>query len=294
MVIFLHRPSPQIPKPSVRSVHQLFEAAVANIVLQEKQIAVEPVVTWIWTQSLFLALNTTLFCLSYREIRDKHPKHEVELYVYAARNAIIIASQRWPGVESAIELYDNLISACLMAFNENGNPTGSETLSSAPKSLGSSPQQLSSPPSVFSAASYSAPFSEHHEGLSSRMSPGTQNSDPDQSQSFKRSPDSEAESFISNSAPSIPSHDFIHSLQWQTDNFNPSSFHDSFPPPYSSNVLPDAILYPDDDQGLGPLTEHYSQYLHAQFNPQQPLQALSRQEQMKLMQDLEAVGLRRG
>lgn len=101
---------------------------MANIGLQEKQIASEPVVTWIWTQSLFLALNSTLFCLSYPEIRKRHAKQEVEIHVQAARKAIIIASQRWPGVESAIDLYDNLIAACLMAYDEDAIALGSNSM----------------------------------------------------------------------------------------------------------------------------------------------------------------------
>ena len=86
--MFLHRPSPQIPVISISSAHKIYDAAVSNIHLQKAQIILEPVVTWIWTQSLFLALNTTHFCLSLPAIRKEHSKEQVELHVGVARGAI--------------------------------------------------------------------------------------------------------------------------------------------------------------------------------------------------------------
>lgn len=115
--MFLHRPSPQILGITISSAHKIYDAAVSNIHLQKTQMILEPVVTWIWTQSLFLALNTTLFCLSFPAIRKEQPKEQVELHVGIARSAIVLASQRWPGVESALELYDHLVAACLRIYD---------------------------------------------------------------------------------------------------------------------------------------------------------------------------------
>ena len=59
-------------------------------------------------------------------------------------------------------------------------------------------------------------------------------------------------------------------------------------------MLPDMIFCSKYDYDPGSIWEQYSQYLHAPYHPQQPLQALSPQQQMELMQDLETAGLDRG
>ena len=294
MVIFLHRPSPQIPEPSLRSAHQLFDAAVSNIGVQQKQIVAEPVVTWIWTQSLFLALNTTLFCLSYPEVRSKHSRQEVQAHVCAARSAIILASQRWPGVESALELYDDLIAACLRAYDENKGSMQSAKSPSVEHSPVPSLRDVSTPRSLLDPLDSSLASTARQEGLAPRSSPGTQYIDPEKSQRHKRSPDSDLESSSANSAPSIESLEYGSFPRRQNGQFDLASLHASFPPFLSSAMQPDMILYPDFVSSTGPIGYQYSQYMHTPYLPQKPLVALSEQQQIELMQDLETVGLRKG
>ena len=91
MVIFLHRPSPQIPEPSAFAARICVEAALYNIRLQREQIANKSVdLTWVFTQTLFMELNTVLWALSYPEVRKENPRQEIEEFVQLAKDGMYI------------------------------------------------------------------------------------------------------------------------------------------------------------------------------------------------------------
>jgi len=120
MIVFMFRPSPQVPEPSLRAAQRCYEASVFNVAMQREQIATGSVdLTWIFTQSLFMAVNTILWSLSYPEIRKEHPLEEVQGHLDVALEAIALAAERWPGVESALRLYKSLITACLKAYESD-------------------------------------------------------------------------------------------------------------------------------------------------------------------------------
>ncbi|KAF1992865.1 hypothetical protein P154DRAFT_130187 [Amniculicola lignicola CBS 123094] len=122
MVVFLFRPSPQVPRPSLNAAIQCYEACEYNIYMTERQIKTGSVdVTWIFTQAIFMAINTILWTLSYEEIRRQHTREEVEGHLKVALDSIEFASERWPGVASALELYRNLIEACMKIFDKDGD-----------------------------------------------------------------------------------------------------------------------------------------------------------------------------
>lgn len=150
----MYRPSPQIPKPSPQAAQQCYDAATFNAEVMKRQLETKVVdLTWIFTQTLFMLLNTILWSLSYSEIRQQHPAHEVRLHVNNALTAIDYAADRWPGVQSALQLYDNLIRGCFKAYDNDP--------SNAPYSHGQSPistQEVPTSPSQ--TASYS-PASTH-------------------------------------------------------------------------------------------------------------------------------------
>ena len=117
MVVFLFRPSPQVPEPSTRAAEECFEASRFNIYAQKRQIESKSIdITWMFGQALFMAINTILWTLSYPSIRKAHPKAEVEQHLQAALEAIYIVSRKWPGVESALDLYMTLADTCLKAY----------------------------------------------------------------------------------------------------------------------------------------------------------------------------------
>jgi len=122
MVVFMYRPSPQVPRPSLDAAIRCYDACQYNIYMTMKQIETKSVdVTWIFTQSIFMCINTMLWTLSYSEVRRRHSREEVEGHLKVAMESIRQASERWPGVQSAIGLYYNLISACMKIFDKDGD-----------------------------------------------------------------------------------------------------------------------------------------------------------------------------
>ncbi|KAL8950697.1 MAG: hypothetical protein Q9222_003283 [Ikaeria aurantiellina] len=155
MIIFLYRPSPQVPDPSLAAARTCFDACTFNIRMHRNQVATKSVdLSWIWTQSTFMVLNTILWALSYPEVRRENSKAVVENCISQAQECIAAASSIWPGVEAAMELYETLISACLRAYdapeipsvvikpevNETTSPTTSHRNASQP--LASSPSTM--------------------------------------------------------------------------------------------------------------------------------------------------------
>lgn len=133
MVVFLYRPSPQVPRPSLDAALKCFDACEYNIYMQREQITRKNVdLTWVFTQSIFMAINTMLWSLSYVEVRRKHSKAAVDRHLEVAMDAIQLASERWPGVASAVQLYSNLIQAILKIYEKDGDiPISATTPSDA-------------------------------------------------------------------------------------------------------------------------------------------------------------------
>ncbi|KAF2277329.1 uncharacterized protein EI97DRAFT_457356 [Westerdykella ornata] len=122
MVVFLFRPSPQVPRPSAEAAIKCYDACQYNVYMTKRQIETKSVdLTWIFTQSIFMAINTILWSLSYSEIRRLHSREEVEGHLSVALESIRLSSERWPGVASALELYKNLIAACMKIYEKDGD-----------------------------------------------------------------------------------------------------------------------------------------------------------------------------
>lgn len=110
MIVFLYRPSPQIPTPSVDAARKCFDACIFLIHMQKEQIDTKSIdLTWIFTQTLFMALNTVLWALSYPDIRREHPREELQEDLDVSQESIRLASHRWPG--SSLHLSSTKISS---------------------------------------------------------------------------------------------------------------------------------------------------------------------------------------
>ena len=299
MIVFLYRPTPQVPRPSANAARLCFEASIFNIYMQKKQIDMKLVdLTWIFTQSLFMALNAILWALSYPEIRKEYARDKVEQHIHMAQVAISQASERWPGVESALELYDHLIRACLKAYEGNcdtsyvRDPTSDKT---SPASL----QGAVTPPAPPSPFSLGLPGSSPRQDYKApRLSPAGHNLGYDQRRKPRLSPTSSdfslSDSGLSSSFQNLVTQQaFPLANPYQHASFNPASLYNSFPPASSSNQ-PNSVMQHDYGQYLGSIGEQYSQYIHAPYIPQQPLQMLNQQQQMELMRILENDGLGTG
>lgn len=122
MCVFIYRPSPQVPRPSLQAAIRCYDACQYNIHMHKRQIDTKSVdVTWIFVQSIFMCINTMLWTLSYQEVRRLHSRDEVEGHLSVAMESIRLASDRWPGVASAMELYHNLIAACMEIYTKDGD-----------------------------------------------------------------------------------------------------------------------------------------------------------------------------
>lgn len=192
MIVFMYRPSPQIPNPSPAAAELCYQAAAFNINLQKKQVEHRLIdITWIFTQAIFMALNTILWSISYPEIRNQHPVNEVQQHISNSLEAIAMCADRWPGVRSAHQLYGNLISACLKAYETQAaaspietkpamhapdNRTSSSTSQTAHSPVSTAATSLHGPHSPQSYSSYPSMMSS---GQASNNSPGIYGKVPD-------------------------------------------------------------------------------------------------------------------
>ncbi|KAL8656284.1 MAG: hypothetical protein Q9210_000375 [Variospora velana] len=98
MIIFLYRPSSQIPNPSLTAARICFEACAFNVRMHRNQVATKSAdLSRMWTQPLFMAPNTIVWAISYPEIRKDHSKSIVENHIMQAQECTVAAAERWPG-----------------------------------------------------------------------------------------------------------------------------------------------------------------------------------------------------
>jgi len=122
MIVMLYRPSPQVPRPSLEAALKCFDACKYNIYAQREQlISKSAELSWVFAQAIFMAINTMLWSLSYSEVRKRHSKAAVERHLDVAMECIQLASERWPGVLSAVQLYQNLIAAIVKVYEKDSD-----------------------------------------------------------------------------------------------------------------------------------------------------------------------------
>lgn len=118
ILVFLFRPSPQVPKPSTHAAHMCYDASAYNIQMQWRQMKDPAIdITWIFLQSLFMAVNTLLWSISYSDVRAAHPREDVEKLMELGIDVMEKCTYRWPGSDSASQLYQRLGRACLKAYD---------------------------------------------------------------------------------------------------------------------------------------------------------------------------------
>ncbi|EQL28227.1 hypothetical protein RJZ56_005286 [Blastomyces dermatitidis] len=172
MIVFMFRPSPQVPEPSLEAATRCYNASVFNIKMHKTQVDTNSVdLTWIFTQSVFMALNTVLWSLSYPAIRQEHPIDEVKGHIAIALDVLIVSAERWPGVESALQLYRSLIAGCLRAY---GTDESFVVQSPSNRSSPSSSHEVTTPPSVSTPRSDAtiSVASSCHTTIDERVTPG--------------------------------------------------------------------------------------------------------------------------
>jgi hypothetical protein len=114
-----------------------YDAVADNIKAQRKQADTAMVdITWIFIVTVFMAVNTILWTISYPEVRALHSKAELEDLIEIALDIVSKCDERWPGSAAASRVYSKLSRACLRSYetSENSHPPSSLSANS-PSSL---------------------------------------------------------------------------------------------------------------------------------------------------------------
>ncbi|KAI8954404.1 hypothetical protein F4801DRAFT_575480 [Xylaria longipes] len=167
MIVFLHRPSPQVPRPSVQSANKCFDSAAFVINISSKQMMSAAIdITWVFLLTLYMSLNSLLWCVArYPDVRAAHSREEVQELVNIALDIIDQCVERWPGTASASQLYSILTKACLQSYDSNSTPNLS------------SPGSLNTPPSHVETGS---PNAMELSGPAATSKPGAPSFNPPQ------------------------------------------------------------------------------------------------------------------
>jgi hypothetical protein len=308
MFVFMYRPSPQVPKPSVRAAILCYDAAAYNVKASAKDVENPSMdITWIFIQVMFMAINTLLWTISYKEVRSLHGKEELEELLRTALDIINKCKERWPGCASAAQLYETLGKACLKSYNIDAHP---------PSSL-----SANSPVSLTDANSPSA--SEHSSATTGSLAHSHKAHDtpPTFGYVFDQAPDSFAATEYHNSlqAPQQPSFRsnsiFVNPASAQTDrrfSYFPPEFNQPQTLPNSWTPIPAPAPAPNIQLNVStsppmPTFNSFgdpSYFMQPQYNFGPALYAdnfdmpdrtgsLSHQQQQELMESLETEGLTR-
>lgn len=116
---FIFRPSPQVPRPSASAALKCFDSAsyIVNLGSQQlKKAAID--ITWPFLLTIYMSLNTVLWSVSsYPEVREKHPKDDLDSLVTTALEVLDQCAERWPGTVAAAQLYGPLAKACSLSYD---------------------------------------------------------------------------------------------------------------------------------------------------------------------------------
>ena len=196
IIVQMFRPSPQIPHPSVRAATLCFDASAYNLRMQRQQIADGSVdITWILVLTLFMALNTLLWSISYPEVRRKNPKSSLVDLLQLGLESIRLCADRWPGAASAHDLYDKLAQVRLKVYDE---------VSAGPGSTSPAPE-LASPTSLLVSAHPSASSDSPPDCKVQPSPPVASNQHSPSSFIYtQQSPDPSIHTFTSAPSPSYP------------------------------------------------------------------------------------------
>ncbi len=282
-----------------------YDAASTNIRSTSKQMSSAMVdITWIFVLTIFQAVNTVLWSISYPEVRSLHPKEELEEHIEIALDVILKCRERWPGTSAASDLYATLAKACLKSYDTRES-------SQAPSSLSATS------PALTDANSPSA--SEHSSATTGSLaySQNTYHSPPQFGYVFDQMPEPVTTiefggshpplqpSFRSNSIFASPSSmqtdrrfsyfppDFTQP-QALPNAWNPMAVGQSqglAPPPSSAHMQQPAIADPTYFMQPTPYTFGAHMFGDENYDTEMRQGSLSQEQQLELMQSLETDGL---
>ncbi|KAK6530191.1 hypothetical protein TWF694_003558 [Orbilia ellipsospora] len=126
MLIFLYRPSPQIPKPSFAATQLCYECAIKNITIQKRMFDKRTVdMTWVLVHQVYMTCIIMMWCLSYENIRKLHSRSEVAKHIQTGLECMDMMVERWPGVGSAREIFWRLSIVALQSYETTSQASDS-------------------------------------------------------------------------------------------------------------------------------------------------------------------------
>ena len=244
-----------------------------------------------------MAINTMLWTLSYPEIRSRYPKAEVDRHLETALEAIYLASVKWPGVESALELYISLVEACRKAYDGDAEASyGVPSSESRAKSV--SPESQGTISAFSTPSTVSIPLATNSNSLSQTPSSNDTQAGPDFNEavpSFETAGGAEF-SQTSASTPNVQHTIFqmpANTMGNGTNLFDPNGFDNPLPAllNYGAGCSP-AEGWIGRDPFPAALDEPYVRLLSADYVPFGPMSGLDLTGQSELMNTLESGGFR--
>jgi hypothetical protein len=141
ILIFMYRPSPQIPQPSLEATVICYNCAVQNVKL-EKGMYESPNIdlTWVFLHQVYTVTLTIIWTIYNPEIRKAHPRKEVQSHISSQIQLLVSLAELWPGAEAAADLFDRLASAAMRNYDSD-----IKNLTPPPAHVPSAPQRLLNP-----------------------------------------------------------------------------------------------------------------------------------------------------
>lgn len=153
----MYRPSPQVSQPSPRAALICFESAASAITLSQKHIESGVIdITWVFVLNLNVSVSTLLWTTSYPEVRQTHPREEVESLVNTALECQDRCAERWIGTTATSQLYTIFSKACLQSYDARAPNDLIPAFSFASPPPGS--EQQSSPESYAQSTASQMPY----------------------------------------------------------------------------------------------------------------------------------------
>lgn len=120
LIMFLYRPSPQIPEPSVEATLICYNSAARNVALQKRMFDNRSVdVTFVFIYQISMTITTMIWCCCSEEIRKVHKKETIKAHLDTSISVLSGLAYKWPGTEAAVDVYQKLAKAALSSYDED-------------------------------------------------------------------------------------------------------------------------------------------------------------------------------
>lgn len=120
MIIFLYRPSPQIPRPSLEATLLCYDAAVKNVLLEKRMFEEKRgEFTWAYLHQMYTGILAIIWAVYNREIRKLHSRDEVKGHINTQLSLLRALGHFWPGAETAADLFARLAAAALKNYDND-------------------------------------------------------------------------------------------------------------------------------------------------------------------------------